>query len=229
MSERPGLLANASPSMLRMAAVSTYVVPDIGWMLRRATRDMGSVLDVGCGAETSLFRFIKKPPQQRRVGLDHFAPSVERSRAARIHDEYMVADVFDARQVGDKSFDCVTLIDVVEHFEKSDGYRLLLRLEHIARRRLVVVTPNGFLPQEPYDGNESQRHLSGWSAGELRTLGYRVYGGNGAKKLRGEYALPTIRPAVLGTVASMLTQFLTVRTPARAFHLFAVKDLPKAG
>jgi SAM-dependent methyltransferase len=214
----------SSPSLERLAKITTRVVPDVHWLLRRFTRPFASVLDVGCGEDTSPFRLVERPPRQRRTGLDHYAPALERSRAAGVHDAYILSDIFDAPEL-DKQFDCVVALDIVEHFEKEDGHRFLRRLEQIARRRVIVLTPNGFQPSEPFDDNLSQRHLSGWDARELSGLGYRVFGANGLKALKGDYAKPKLKPAMLWLGISMLTQYVTVLVPEVAYHLFAVKDL----
>ena len=214
----------SSPSLERLASITTHVVPDVHWLLRAFTRPFASVLDVGCGEETSPFRLIERRPYQRRTGLDHFAPALERSRAAGVHDAYILSDIFEAHDL-DKQYECVVALDIVEHFEKDDGLRFLRRLEQIARRRVIVLTPNGFLPSEPFDENLSQHHLSGWDAPELRSLGYRVFGANGLKALKGAYAKPTLKPMMLWLGVSMLTQYVTVLAPKAAFHLFAVKDV----
>lgn len=214
----------ASPSLERLAVVTTHVIPDVHWLLRRFTRGFPSVLDVGCGAETSPFRLTGRHAGQQRTGLDHYAPALEASRAAGVHDAYILSDIFAATDL-DKRFDCVVALDIVEHFEKDDGLRFLARLEQIARRRVIVLTPNGFVPSEPFDDNLSQRHLSGWTAAELRALGYRVYGANGLKALKGDYAKPKLKPQMLWLGISMLTQYATVLAPEAAYHLFAVKDL----
>jgi 2-polyprenyl-3-methyl-5-hydroxy-6-metoxy-1,4-benzoquinol methylase len=208
----------------RLASITTHVVPDVHWLLRRWTREFASVLDVGCGEATSPFRLVERQPQQRRTGLDHHAPALQRSRSAGVHDDYILSDIFDAAEL-DKRFECVVALDVVEHFDKPNGLRFLHRLEQIASRRVIVLTPNGFQPSEPFDDNLSQRHLSGWDAAELRALGYRVFGANGLKMLKGDYAKPKLRPKMLWLGISMLTQYVTVLTPRAAFHLFAVKDI----
>jgi SAM-dependent methyltransferase len=213
-----------SPAFRTLAVASTYVVPDLYWLLRAYTRDCDTVLDVGCGGATSPFGVIGKRPGQRRTGADHFAPALDRSRQAGVHDDYVLADVFDEQALPDR-FDCVVALDLIEHFEKPRSAQLLERLESLARRRVIVLTPNGFLPQEPFDGNESQRHLCGWSANELRARGYTVFGASGAKFIKGPYALPRWKPPLLWSVASLVTQYAAVAVPELAFHLFAVKRL----
>src|SRR3954447_5663016 len=123
--------------------------------LERAIGDGASVLDVGCGSNSPLGRFSRRPSYA--VGVDLFEPALAASRAAGIHDDYEHADVlaigerFDAR-----SFDVAVAFDLIEHLDKTDGEALLRSMEQIARERVVLFTPNGFLPQDAYDHNELQ-------------------------------------------------------------------------
>ena len=208
-----------------MMSLSSYVVPDVHYLLRKAIGGFSSILDVGCGAEHAPLRYMPRAAAQLRVGIDHFAPSIHLSRQAKIHDEYICDDIFAFAKSRHREYECVIALDIIEHFEKPDGFKFLAALEQIATKRVVVLTPNGFLPQEPYDGNESQRHLSGWSLPEFERLGYRVFGAYGLKALRGTYAAPRIAPKIIGYPISLLSQFFVVRSPAFAFSLFAVKDI----
>lgn len=219
-------ITRPAPWAEAIVRASAYVLPDAHWALRRALADAGSVLDVGCGVDVSPLSFFEKPPGQRRIGIDRYAPSIERSRAAGMHDEYVHADILafadDPANAG--RFDAVVALDVVEHFEKPQSIALVERLERLAKRRVVVLTPNGFLPQEPYDGNEFQRHLCGWTVDEFEARGYTVRGVYGLKPLRGEYARPVIRPALLGQALAMASQPLAYAMPRWAFSLLAIKE-----
>jgi hypothetical protein len=62
--------------------------------------------------------------------------------------------------------------DLIEHLGKEDGFRLLEHMELIARKVVVIVTPNGFIAQHLTDGNPLQIHRSGWTAHEMKALGY---------------------------------------------------------
>ncbi|NHZ48039.1 class I SAM-dependent methyltransferase [Desulfovibrio sp. XJ01] len=71
----------------------------------------------------------------------------------------------------DNSVDTVFLLDVIEHFEKHDGFDVLRHLERIARKQVIVFTPLGFMPQHAEAGETDgwglsgvsyQDHLSGW-------------------------------------------------------------------
>jgi len=183
-----------------------------------------SVLDVGCGGHSPLAAFAARIPLL--VGVDAHEPSLAQSRAAGIHDRYERCDVLDiARRFGRQSFDAAVALDLVEHLEKEEGWRLLEALETVARRRVLVFTPNGFLPQGELEGNPWQVHRSGWTVAEFEARGYRVLGVNGWKPLRGPLAVPRLRPQPLGARLSALTQPWVTRHPRRAFQILAVRDL----
>ncbi len=192
--------------------------------LEHATGNPGSLLDVGCGADSPVRHFRRRIP--RLVGVDGFAASIEASRAKRIHDDYACIDLL---HIGDlfppRSFECVLASDVVEHFPKADGLELIARMERIAAETVVLFTPNGFLPQAEHSGNPLQRHQSGWSVKEMRALGYTVIGLNGWKPLLGEFARPRWKPAMFWTLVSRLTQPVVRNLPRHAFQLLCVKQV----
>src|SRR4051812_38661444 len=128
--------------------------------LEAALGDAESVLDVGCGANSPLGRFARRPPVA--VGVDLHEPSLERSRAAGFHDEYRRLDVLRiADEFEPDSFDAVVAFDLLEHLSAEEGRGLIAAMEKIARRRIVLLTPNGFVPQDVYDDNPLQAHRSG--------------------------------------------------------------------
>jgi GT2 family glycosyltransferase/SAM-dependent methyltransferase len=178
-----------------------------------------SVLDVGCGVRSSL-GLVRGDFYS--VGLEAHRPALEQSRAAGIHDEYREED---ARELsaGPESFDAVVMIDLLEHLSPEDGLELLEKVESVARKKVIVFTPNGWLEQDEYDGNPLQAHRSGWTADEFRARGYRVYGMNGWRPLRGELAAPR-RPKLVTWPLSSVSQPFVAKHPQRAFHLLAVKD-----
>jgi predicted TPR repeat methyltransferase len=192
--------------------------------LEEAVGDAESVLDVGCGANSPLGRFKRRPP--RTVGVDLHEPSLERSRAAGYHDEYRKLDVMQiAEEFGPDSFDAVVAFDLLEHLSAEDGERLIAAMEQVARRRVVLLTPNGFVPQDEYDDNPLQAHRSGWTPDELKARGFEVRGINGLRVLRGEHGTPRFRPArVWGRIADASEPIAYTR-PAAAFHLLAVKTV----
>jgi hypothetical protein len=132
------------------------------------------VLDVGTG----LMHSLEASRCKVRIGLDAHRPYLEQRRvpgAVPINAPALsIEELFVAGAV-----DLVTMIDVIEHFEKDDALELLRQSESVARRRVALFTPRGHFPQSGYDafelgGEELQRHRSSWEPEELRERGYRV-------------------------------------------------------
>ena len=116
-------------------------------------------------------------------------------------------------------------LDVIEHLEKTDGLRLLDQMETIARKKVIIFTPNGFLEQKPFDGNEWQRHVSGWEIDEMRQMGFDIIGINGWNALRGPRARITIRPKSFWKRMSYLSELYVTKNPQFAFQILCVKNL----
>ena len=149
--------------------------------LRKLLAGCESVLDLGCG-ESSPLGAIR---DVRKIGVDGWAKSLDIARSSRSHDEFICGDIFAVLEsLESSSVDAVVALDVIEHFEKARGGLLLKEMERVARRRVIVTTPNGFLAQEGGD-NPMQRHLCGWRPSEFSSRGYRVNGLYGPKWLRG--------------------------------------------
>jgi hypothetical protein len=184
-----------------------------------------TLLDLGCGYDSPIRR--ASPRLERSVGVDLFEPYLQRSVAAGIHTEYRCMNVMDVGAgFAPGSFDCVVALDLIEHLSREEGFRLLQLMETLATRKVIVFTPNGFVPQDAIDGNPFQRHRSGWTVGDMRERGYRVRGIYGWKPLRGERAEPRWRPRRLWGTLALWTQPLVRNRPEHAFHLLCVKDLP---
>ena len=183
-----------------------------------------TVLDLGCGRASPLGHFSRG--FRRCVGVDLFEPYLQESVAAGIHTAYECIDVMDiARHFEPREFDCVVALDLIEHLPKDTGLELLRMMETIAARKVVVFTPNGFVPQQAYDGNPWQEHRSGWDVSEMESRGYRIVGLHGWKRLRGELGRARLRPARLWELVALWTQPAVRRHPRNAFHLLCVKDV----
>jgi Methyltransferase domain len=191
--------------------------------------DCRTALDIGCGVSSFLTPFR---PGLRTVGLDAFEGAIVEARRRQLHDDYVLADILGTspetiiQRAGGQPFDMVTLFDVIEHFPKRQGYEMLERCEHLTSKYIIVHTPSGFLEQGPEDGNEFQRHLSGWFPHDFEGMGYNVYGTIGTKVFRGyasryRYHFPGI--ATCDLVLSWLMRIQ--KRPQRAFSLIAIKDV----
>lgn len=182
-----------------------------------------SVLDLGCG-DNSPLRSVKNIKYS--VGFDGFKESMERSKRNKIHDEYKLGDLKKIEKYfKKKSFDAVIALDVVEHLKKKDSLELIKKMENIAKKRVVILTPNGFYHQDAYDNNPYQIHNSEWSVGDFKKLGFKVYGLRGLKYLRSEYATVKYKPWIFWAPLTFLSEFIFYFSPNLSYHIFAVKNI----
>jgi SAM-dependent methyltransferase len=183
-----------------------------------------SLLDVGCGVASPIGTLGIL--NLKLVGVDLHLPSLKSSKQEGLHDLYVQMDALTIADVfGANSFDCVIALDLIEHFTKDDGYRLIEAMEAVARKRAIIFTPNGYLPQIPIDDNLLQEHQSGWDYLEMAKLGYKVYGIHGWRSLRGERAEIRFKPRLLGMYLAKLTQLVVESRPKYAFQIMCVKSL----
>lgn len=202
------------------------------YCLRRELRGCRSVLDLGCGPDSPL-RFCDVPCS---VGVDAFEPYVRASKLRNIHTAYIIANISDL-DLAPKSFDAVIMIDVLEHLTQQEGEAMLEKAERWARQRIIVTTPNGFLPQGSMSDNPYQVHRSGWAVDAMRSRGYRAYGMAGLRLLRHwntaavmedpESIFCTLRwrPKLLWLGISEMTQLFTYYFPRWSFEVFYVRDV----
>ncbi|MCL4543445.1 MAG: class I SAM-dependent methyltransferase [Chloroflexi bacterium] len=200
------------------------------YCLQRELRDCESVLDLGCGPESP----IEYCNVKWSVGVDGYRDYILQSRQQRIHTWYILGNVQDVA-FAPKSFDAVVLIEVLEHLDAEVARKVLDDAVVWARKRVIVTTPNGFLPQRALGGNPLQRHRSGWGTAAMRSLGFRVRGLAGLKLFRGENqagameeegaVLQTVRwrPRALWLVVTELTQIVSYYLPRYSFEIFCTK------
>jgi hypothetical protein len=121
----------------------------------------------------------------------------------------------------------VTLLEVVEHLPRADGEKLLEQCERIARTKVVVSTPNGFVSQSATPDNPFQEHVSGWTAEDFVSRGYEVTGIAGWKQLRGPLMRPRWRPHAIFRRLSLVTEAWFKKRPGQAFQLLCVKKVSR--
>ena len=189
-------------------------------LLRNELTDCKNVLDLGCG-EKSPLRFVKDDKDLANlhsVGVDIFTPYILKNmNESKIHTEYLNMNIFDI-DFPDKSFDCALLFDVIEHFDSKDFYNFLPKLERIAKK-IIIITPNGFIEQDEYDMNPYQIHKSGWTVDDFEKMGFVCFGMSGSKKI---YSM-NIKPNLLKIFITGVSQLFVYNKPRKSFHIIAIK------
>jgi len=183
-----------------------------------------TLLDLGCGTKSPVEKFSNELCYS--VGIDTFEPSLLKNKKSKIYTEYKKMNVLEIGcEYKENSFDCVLASELIEHLTKEDGLRLIAMMEKIAKKKVIIFTPNGYLPQDEYDGNEFQIHRSGWYPSEMEDMGYRVIGIRGLKLLRGKHGMIKWAPREFWRRISLLTQPITGKFPKIAFQILCVKDI----
>lgn len=201
-----------------------YRMQHIQIMEREVLGSCQSLLDLGCGDGNHVASLGGH--LNRMVGVDLFEPSLILARKKNIYQEVFSQNVLEVGNVfPNNSFDCVIAFDLIEHFNKADGYRLMNIMEKIAKKKVIIFTPNGFLPQTPFANNQFQVHLSGWTPNKMRSMGYHVYGIHGLKGLLGERQIPRFRPHRLCITLSVITQIICLQAPEIAFQILCIKEI----
>lgn len=190
---------------------------------RALLSDCDSVLDVGCG-NASPIQYLGIP---NSTGIDGYQPAIDAARAAKTHSKFEKGDIRNLPTVFPrKSFDACIALDVIEHLPKEDGFKLIESMQAVAKKRIIFLTPNGFLPQTRQESGDLQEHLSGWSASEMKQLGFHVVGVLGPKSLRGEFHRIKRSPRWFWALVSLFSQLTVTRSnPENAAAILCWKDL----
>ena len=191
--------------------------------LRKALEGCDRVLDVGCGSSLTLRQLGVPNP----VGIEGYQPTFEEAKRRNTHDELVLGNVTElTRYFQPRQFDACVAVDVIEHLTKPDGLQMMKNMESIARKKVVLFTPSGFLPQGHTDQGDLQPHLSGWEPDEMKKHGYEVIGLLGPKSLRGDHHVLKHRPKIFWGVISLLGHwFWTRRHPDKAAAILCVKTM----
>ncbi len=203
----------------------------LNYCLQEELRDCDTVLDIGCGPSSPL-QYCKNI--KHSVGVEAFKPYLIASQKNKIHNEYLDKNIADLDFL-DNSFDAVIMIDVLEHLTDEKGIEILKKVEKWAIKKVVISSPNGFVIQQEADNNPLQKHLSGWSYGRMKKLGYVSHGLAGLKFLRcegvntdtmidGDMANSIrFKPKKFWFIVSAVSQIFVYFIPSLAYSLFNVK------
>lgn len=146
-------------------------------ILQNDVNDTDAVIDVGCG----IFMTTDGLKCKSLIGIDAWSPYLNLKK-----DEFQTIN-FDISKINnfkiflDNSYDIITCIDVIEHLEKENALLVINEFKRIARKKVIIFTPDGFVEQNdgpPGSWGENnpifQKHRSGWSKLEFEDLDFKV-------------------------------------------------------
>jgi hypothetical protein len=200
------------------------------------------LLELGCGRDSVVFG---TKTQVKYTGFEIFEDyaieihkKISSSRNPNITYHKIVNEDFLRYNFKEKSYDIVIMIDVLEHLTKSDGHLVLETIESIARKAIIIKTPNGFVHQNEFDGNSHQAHLSGWDEHDFISRSYKVYGMSGLKFLRksvhcdqweDDLSLTMrFKPKQFWLLVAGISQLIVKKVPRICYELLAVKTFSKS-
>ncbi len=192
--------------------------------LKSELRNCQSVLELGCGVKSPIVEVVKNV---FAVGIDGHLPSLLANKKSGYFKDYVLADL-NHLPLRNNSFDCVAAFDVIEHLTKHHAKILIENMEKISKKKIMLLTPNGFNPKCHLEEDSTlQVHRCGWTIDEISKRGYVVFGIDGARRLRGEQALATIKPQIVGSFLARLSDPFVFRCPSAAFALLCIKNKSK--
>lgn len=149
------------------------------WLLKASIGDAKTILDLGCGDGT-LMELLSKGEKWQITGIDIYGKDIETARKRNVYQKLIRGDLLktiSSNSVKSK-YDVVFFSQVIEHLTRNQGEKILSEIEKLAKKRIIVGTPRGFMeqPHEFLDGNPHQIHKSGWSIEDFISRGYRVHG-----------------------------------------------------
>lgn len=124
--------------------------------------ECGVVLDVGAG-----IRPMQWYQPEHHTCVEPYGPYCEILAKCGYDAQQMTAE----EALMQWKADAVYLLDVIEHMQKAEGWRVLGLAQQVAQQQVVVYTPVGFVEQAEdvwgLGGEYWQAHRSGWEPQEF--------------------------------------------------------------
>jgi len=194
-------------------------------VIKKNLKSCNTILELGAGMRS----YIRQISGEKTItAFNIHEPTLKSASEKGVYKDYIQGDVRKINTFFNPgSYDAVVAFDLIEHLEKKEGIHLIENMVLIARRKVIIYTPNGFLYQAPTNDNLHQEHLSGWSYEEMKNLGFIVHGVNGNKKLTGEYGIPKIKPQVIGNFIRNINWLMlkVFKREQKSYSILCIKDV----
>jgi len=152
-------------------------IPYLIQFIRKNRPDFKSVLDVGLGFGKGGFllreyfdvsqyqRFQPQDWKIKIVGVEIFKDYIS-DLQKMIYNKIIIGDIFKVLPNLGK-FDIALLNDIIEHFPKEGGLRLIKEVFNHADD-IFITTPYGFFEHPARGKNKHEEHKSGWKIEDLK-------------------------------------------------------------
>lgn len=150
--------------------MKTFKIEGIDW-LQQYVDPEDEVLDLGCGR----MQITRELKCKVIFGIDAYKPYIDELKIEGFSYVYCGRIEKYLPDFKTKSFDVVMAIDAIEHLIKPAALKAIGQMERVARKRVVIFTTKGFIPQEREENPEFQRHRCGFLPIEFEGLGYEIY------------------------------------------------------
>jgi len=146
------------------------LVDPLPWVVDRSSK---SILDLGCGQGKVMAMISLLKKFDKTVGIDLYKPYIKQAQKLNLYDKCLIMDVRKVKFVP-SSFDIVLASHVLEHVSKQDAWKLVNKMEKIAKREVIIATPIGKIYQPMFDENILQEHKSYFYPKEFEKRGYKI-------------------------------------------------------
>lgn len=160
-----------------MPSGASETIPYFVEFTRKNRPNLKTVLDVGVGFGKDGFllreyydvktwhNYRPETWQLKLTGVDIYNGYISELQRM-IYNKVIIGDIMDVLpRLG--QFDLAVMGDILEHFTKEDGYRLLdMLFEHA--EDIVITTPNGFQVHHGTKDNVHEEHKSGWTLEDFK-------------------------------------------------------------
>jgi len=104
------------------------------------------------------------------VGCDIWKPYLMENKKYNPYDDFVLCDVR-CLPFRNQVLDYIVSFEVLEHFDKQEGYAYLKQLKSLSNN-IIVSTPCGFYPQGQIGKNTFETHKAAWHINDFKNTGY---------------------------------------------------------
>jgi hypothetical protein len=143
--------------------------------IEKLIRETDVVLDIGCGIKPMNYfnpkLHIMADPCKEYINILTFQYAGDKSKLILLQNALSIL-----KEMADNSIDSIFLLDVIEHIDKEEGFKIIAECERVAREQIIIFTPLGFMPQHidkdgidawGLNGGTFQQHISGWTPADF--------------------------------------------------------------